>query len=290
MDGTRSRRLAHRRTGPADPVPRPDHRHRHRVRRRARSDRADDAPARQELGVEAMSLYRYVNGREDLLEGIVDHMVPQLHLGTGPHELGPADGWQTYLQWLAHGARALARDHPRVFPLIATRHPAAPWIRPPLRSLRLVEDFLATLDLHAASATHGRWRPTGHSPASCSATCCWRPACWVPDRPGRGAARRGQLRRPQRGPEARPAKVPAHPAAGGPAVRRPRRTRVRTRTGGPPRPARPRNHGVSRPTNLYVYTASTSTPQAAAQPRLKRQRIPGLSCGNGAEPNHESCH
>ncbi|MDF3050685.1 MAG: tetR 7, partial [Pseudonocardia sp.] len=53
--------------------------------------------------------------------------------------------WQAYLQWLAHGVRALAREHPNVFPLIATRHPAAPWLRPPLRSLRVVEDFLTTL-------------------------------------------------------------------------------------------------------------------------------------------------
>ena len=60
-------------------------------------------------------------------------------------ELGPTDGWQAYLQWLAHGVRSLARDHPKVFPLIATRHPAAPWLRPPLRSLRVVEDFLSTL-------------------------------------------------------------------------------------------------------------------------------------------------
>jgi len=71
----------------------------------------------EEFGVEAMSLYRYVNGREDLLEGIVDQMVAQLQL----------------------------RKHPNAFPLIATRHPAAPWLRPPLRSLRLVEDFLAML-------------------------------------------------------------------------------------------------------------------------------------------------
>jgi len=99
----------------------------------------------RELGVEAMSLYRYVNGREDLLEGIVDHMVAQLHLDPDRSELGPADGWQAYLQWLAHGVRALAREHPNVFPLIATRHPAAPWLRPPLRSLRVVEDFLTTL-------------------------------------------------------------------------------------------------------------------------------------------------
>jgi len=99
----------------------------------------------KELGVEAMSLYRYVNGREDLLEGMVDLMVEQLHLHPGDEELGPADGWQAYLQWLAHGVRGLAIEHPNVFPLIATRHPAAPWLRPPLRSLRVVEEFLTTL-------------------------------------------------------------------------------------------------------------------------------------------------
>jgi TetR/AcrR family transcriptional regulator, tetracycline repressor protein len=99
----------------------------------------------RELGVEAMSLYRYVNGREDLLEGMVDRMVGQLHPHPDGEELGPADGWQAYLQWLAHGVRALARAHPHVFPLIASRHPAAPWLRPPLRSLEIVEDFLDTL-------------------------------------------------------------------------------------------------------------------------------------------------
>jgi AcrR family transcriptional regulator len=99
----------------------------------------------KELGVEAMSLYRYVNGREDLLEGIVDRMVSELHLRRDHEQLRSSDGWQAYLQWLAHGVRALARKHPDVFPLIATRHPAAPWLRPPLRSMRVVEDFLATL-------------------------------------------------------------------------------------------------------------------------------------------------
>lgn len=99
----------------------------------------------KQLGVEAMSLYRYVNGREDLLEGIVDRMVAELHLNRGREELPATTGWQAYLQWLAHAVRALAREHPNLFPLIATRHPAAPWLRPPLRSVRVVEDFLATL-------------------------------------------------------------------------------------------------------------------------------------------------
>lgn len=99
----------------------------------------------KQLGVEAMSLYRYVNGREDLLEGIVDRMVAELQLRRDHENPDATIGWQAYLQWLAHAVRGLAREHPNLFPLIATRHPAAPWLRPPLRSLRVVEDFFGTL-------------------------------------------------------------------------------------------------------------------------------------------------
>lgn len=93
------------------------------------------------LGVEAMSLYRHVNGREDLLEGVVDHLVSSVQIDPGT-SMEPNDGWQAFLQWIAHQVRQLALDHPRAFPLIATRHPAAPWLRPPLRSLDVVEQFL----------------------------------------------------------------------------------------------------------------------------------------------------
>lgn len=96
------------------------------------------------LGVEAMSLYHHVNGREDLLEGMVEMVTDDVMLP--PRE--PAndnEGWQTFLQEVAHAVRAAATEHPRVFPLVATRSPAAPWLRPPLRNLRLVDDFLAGL-------------------------------------------------------------------------------------------------------------------------------------------------
>lgn len=93
------------------------------------------------LGVEAMALYRYVNGREDLLEGIVDALVDQIRLDPAT-PLGPVDGWQAFLQWMAHSVRRIALEHPAIFPLVATRHPAAPWLRPPLRSLRVVDEFL----------------------------------------------------------------------------------------------------------------------------------------------------
>ncbi len=96
------------------------------------------------LDVEAMSLYRYVNGREDLLEAVVDALVDTIEIPTVGH-LQPVDGWQGFLQVLAHDVRRLAAEHPAAFPLIATRHPAAPWLRPPLRSLRVVEGFLEGL-------------------------------------------------------------------------------------------------------------------------------------------------
>lgn len=93
----------------------------------------------QDLGVEAMSLYRYVSGREDLLEGVVAHLLEGLRQAM---ETQPAENWQTYLQVMAHGVRAVATEHPAAFPLIATRHPATPWLRPPLRSPELLESFL----------------------------------------------------------------------------------------------------------------------------------------------------
>ena len=96
----------------------------------------------QELGVEAMSLYRYVHGREDLLEGVVALLMDDLTTSLDD-EL--TEHWQGFLQTLAHRVRQIAIDHPRAFPLIATRHPAAPWLRPPLRSVEVVELFLRTL-------------------------------------------------------------------------------------------------------------------------------------------------
>src|SRR3954469_20511883 len=75
----------------------------------------------QELGVEAMALYRHVTGREDLLEAVVASLLDGL-----PAELDVrlAESWQGYLQTLAHAIRRIATEHPAAFPLVATRHPA----------------------------------------------------------------------------------------------------------------------------------------------------------------------
>jgi TetR/AcrR family transcriptional regulator, tetracycline repressor protein len=96
------------------------------------------------LQVEGMALYRYVHSRDELLDAMVDRLMDQLY--ADPQVLlAPADDWQTFLHKVADGVRRLALDHPQIFPLVATRHRAAPWIRPPLRSLRWIEGFLAAL-------------------------------------------------------------------------------------------------------------------------------------------------
>ena len=97
-----------------------------------------------DLGVEAMALYRHVPGKEDLLDGVVDALVATMD--HDPDVLrAPRDGWQDFLQRLAHGVRRVALEHPKAFPLVASRPTEAPWLRPPLRSLDWVEVFLSGL-------------------------------------------------------------------------------------------------------------------------------------------------
>ena len=106
----------------------------------------------KEQGGVPMALYRYVHGRGDLLEAVVSLLLEGVR-----HDL---DGelartcWQGYLQTLATSVRRIAVEHPFAFPLVATRHPSAPWLRPPLRSLELVEDFLETLKGHGFPDQH----------------------------------------------------------------------------------------------------------------------------------------
>jgi len=98
----------------------------------------------QRLKVEAMSLYGYVANREALLDAVVDSIIDELWADPEVVEV-PQDGWQDYLSRLAWGVRRFAIAHPRAFPLVATRPPEAPFVRPPLRSLRWLEEFLTAL-------------------------------------------------------------------------------------------------------------------------------------------------
>ena len=98
----------------------------------------------ERLGVEAMSLYRYVPGREELLDAVVEHVMDEMADDDDVIQ-APENGWQDFLQRLAHGIRRVALKHPLVFPLVASRPLEAPWLRPPVRSLEWVERFLAGL-------------------------------------------------------------------------------------------------------------------------------------------------
>jgi len=96
------------------------------------------------LGVRSMSLYRYVQDRDELFDAVVERIVNEL--ADDPDvQLRPVDGWRPYLTGMAHGVRRYARAHPHAFPLVATRPPTAPWVNPPLRSLRWVEAMLTGL-------------------------------------------------------------------------------------------------------------------------------------------------
>lgn len=70
------------------------------------------------LGVEAMSLYRYVPTKAALLDGLVERMLGELAL---PHEGLDPNRWQEEARESLRRFRALALAHPRAFPLLATR-------------------------------------------------------------------------------------------------------------------------------------------------------------------------
>ncbi|GAA1743183.1 TetR/AcrR family transcriptional regulator [Aeromicrobium alkaliterrae] len=96
------------------------------------------------LGVEAMSLYKHVSTRDELLDLVVELVVAELDEDPQVRR-DAADGWRDYLSRLARGVRRYALAHPHAFPLVTTRPAEAPWINPPLRSLAWIESMLATL-------------------------------------------------------------------------------------------------------------------------------------------------
>lgn len=99
----------------------------------------------ERLGVQAMSLYRHIGSREELFDAVVDRIVNELADDPEVPDGTDGKGWQSYLNGLAWGVRRYARAHPHAFPLVATRPPTAPWVNPPLRSLRWIESLLETL-------------------------------------------------------------------------------------------------------------------------------------------------
>lgn len=69
------------------------------------------------LGVEAMSLYKHVEGKEAILDGVRELLLAEFAAALPPDD---AEGdWQEHLQRFAHAYRALGRAHPEAFGLLA---------------------------------------------------------------------------------------------------------------------------------------------------------------------------
>lgn len=75
------------------------------------------------LGVTSMALYRHVDNKADLLDGVVEQLLTEFALPET--NLGPADR----LAAIGRAVRATARRHPTVFPLLLRLPAATPGAR-----------------------------------------------------------------------------------------------------------------------------------------------------------------
>jgi AcrR family transcriptional regulator len=97
------------------------------------------------LGVEAMSLYRHVRNKDDILDGIVDLVFAEIEQ--------PADrsNWRTVLRAQTISTRAALRRHPWAISLMESR------LTPGPANLRIHEDTITVLldaGCSAITATH----------------------------------------------------------------------------------------------------------------------------------------
>jgi AcrR family transcriptional regulator len=99
-----------------------------------------------ELGVEAMALYRYTPSKEDLLDGMVEALFLEAEqlLADTPEPEDPA-AWRAGLEQQALAIYRVALDHPLVVPLVATRPLSVPFARRPRPVLRCHERVLGLL-------------------------------------------------------------------------------------------------------------------------------------------------
>jgi AcrR family transcriptional regulator len=97
-----------------------------------------------ELGVEAMALYRYAEGKDALLDGLVEALYLELEerLSAGDQA---DDGWREGLHRVARATYDVCLAHPRAVPLLATRMLAVPLARRPLAVLKDHERVLGLL-------------------------------------------------------------------------------------------------------------------------------------------------
>ena len=98
----------------------------------------------QRLSVTPMALYRHVDGKQALLDGLVERLLTSYPL---PRADAP---WRGRLTATAEAVRATAKRHPAVFPLLLTR----PAVTPAARVVRdCVQAALREAGLPADEAT-----------------------------------------------------------------------------------------------------------------------------------------
>jgi AcrR family transcriptional regulator len=102
----------------------------------------------QRLDVTPMALYRHVDGKRALLDGMVERLL------TG-YPLPPADAsWPDRLTAMAEAIRSTAKQHPAVFPLLLTRPAATPAART-VRDAGLSADDAARAERLTSTAVLG---------------------------------------------------------------------------------------------------------------------------------------
>jgi AcrR family transcriptional regulator len=119
------------------------------------------------LGVTPMALYRHVESKEDLLDGVVERLLDEL---PAPD---PSLDWTERLTVMGDAVRAVARRHPTVFPLLLQLPATTPTSRRsrdrvhaalaeagvPTTAIPRLERLISTMVLgFAASEAGGRFR------------------------------------------------------------------------------------------------------------------------------------
>jgi AcrR family transcriptional regulator len=106
------------------------------------------------LDRDPMRLYRFAASKDELLDGVVELVLGELHVPSADS----ANAWPDVLRATAHRYRRIALRHPHIVPLLVTRPLATPLGLRPLGTLRLLEallDLLITAGFDPQGALHG---------------------------------------------------------------------------------------------------------------------------------------
>lgn len=98
-----------------------------------------------EVGVKPMSLYHHVQGKDDVLDGIVDAVFAEIELPS------PGDPWRPAMRARALSAREVLRRHPWAPPLMDSRRSSGPAT---LRHHDTIVGVIRTAGFGVAMAAH----------------------------------------------------------------------------------------------------------------------------------------